>query len=143
LAHAPKFRISQSQKAIAETKAVPKYLQKAITEAVRQLSYEGCKAAGYALSGPPPWSNLCAVHVQGWRIITAFPAPDEVLLVKVAPHDTSTDPYADLAEQLGIEIYTGERLKPSCCEAANAPPMSSEELALVLAAGTRLSPQES
>jgi CxxC motif-containing protein len=38
LAHAPKFRISQSRKAIAETKPVPKYLQKAITEAVRQLS---------------------------------------------------------------------------------------------------------
>ncbi len=44
-----------------------------------------------------------------------FPSETEVAIVKVAPHSDTSDPYRELAAELGVPVSTGPRTKPPCC----------------------------
>jgi hypothetical protein len=96
----PRFTLSRVGSALEDAKQVPVVLRAKLTEILEHLASEGCHAADYALSGPPPWPHLCAVHFDGWRVVIAFPSEDEVTIVKIARHDPSSDPYREIAEDL-------------------------------------------
>ena len=81
--------------------------------------------AGYSLSGDDPWPKLCSKHIDGWRVIVAFPAENAVAVLGVAPHTNDNDPYAVLAELGGFDVSTVERKKPACC-GDGVPPIDAE-----------------
>jgi hypothetical protein len=113
-----------------------------VMEILERLAREGCRAADYALSGAPPWPHLCAVHFDGWRVVVAFPTDDEVAIVKIARHDPSTDPYREIAEDLGIPVSIEPRTKPPCREPDGEPPVDPELVENVQAAFTALTQRE-
>ena len=49
-----------------------------------------------------------------------------VAIMKVAKHDAHTDPYVELATDIGLVVPSAPRIKPSCCD---GPPPIDEELA--------------
>lgn len=138
----PRFRLSRVGSALEDAKQVPVVLRAKMTTAIERLANEGCRAADYALSGPSPWPHLCAVHIDGWRIIVAFPAEDEVTLVKIARHDVNTDPYREIAEDLGVPISTEPRTKPPCCDPVGEPPLDPQLVAAFEAAFSSLTRRE-
>lgn len=119
----PKFTVTRVAGAAGDAKTVPTKLRPALVGIVERLDREGCRAADYALSGDPPWPHLCALHFDGWRMIVAFPAPDEVAILKIAPHDRANDPYREIADELGVPVSTDERTKPPCCDPHGEPPV--------------------
>lgn len=121
-----RFKLSRVGSALEDAKEVPVVLRAKLTSIVERLANEGCRAADYALSGPPPWPHLCAVHFDGWRVVVAFPAEHEVTIVKIARHDRSSDPYREIADDLGIAVSTVPRTKPPCCEPDGDPPVDPE-----------------
>lgn len=88
----------------------------AVNEHIKELGRRGCAAAGYALSGDDPWPRLCSKHVGPYRVIVSFPEDGAVAVMKIAKHDDTTDPYVELAREIGLEVSTDERTKPPCCD---------------------------
>lgn len=138
MAKQPKYELSYIGSAATDAKEVPAKLRRPVSDAIKRLAYEGCHAAGYALSGPDPWPGLCSVHVEDWRILVTFPAPDEVTLVKIAPHADDSDPYAEIAAELGIEASTSPRTKPPCCQPDGEAPVDETIAARITDAYARL-----
>ena len=136
------FRLSRVGSALEDAKQVPVVLRPRMTAAIERLANEGCRAADYALSGPPPWAHLCAVHIDGWRVVVAFPAKDEVTIVKIARHDPSSDPYREIADDLGLDVSTEPRTKPPCCDPEGEPPVDPELVARIEAAFSSLTRRE-
>ncbi len=122
----PRFTLSFVGSAIDDAKQVPTKLRPQLKRILARLADEGCRAAGYALSGPPPWPHLCSVHFDGWRVVVAFPTDDEVTVVKIAPHDPHNDPYREIADELGVPVSTEERTKPPCCDPDGEPPIDPQ-----------------
>lgn len=138
----PRFKLSRVGSALEDAKQVPVVLRAALTRIVERLADEGCRAADYALSGPPPWPHLRAVHFDGWRVVVAFPTEDEVAIVKIARHNPAGDPYREIAEDLGITVSTGPRTKPPCCDPDGDPPVDPELVDNVRAAFGALTQRE-
>lgn len=138
----PKFTLSRVGSALDDAKQVPVALRAKLTAILEQLAREGCRAADYSLSGPPPWPHLCAVHFDGWRVVIAFPTDDEVAIVKIARHDPVSDPYREIAEDLGIPVSTEPRTKPPCCEPDGTPPLDPELVENVQSAFAALTQRE-
>lgn len=118
-----KFKLSRVGSALEDAKHVPVVLRARLTRILERLADEGCRAADYALSGPPPWPHLCAVHFDGWRVVVGFPAEDEVAVIKIARHDAASDPYREIADDLGLPASTEPRTKPPCCDPEGEPPI--------------------
>jgi len=127
----PRFKLSRVGSAIEDAEHVPVVLRAKLTAILQRLARQGCRAADYALSGTPPWPHICAAHFDGWRVVLAFPADDEVAILKIAPHDSSADPYRELAEDLGIAVSTEPRRKPACCDPDGEPPVDPDLVASV------------
>ncbi len=138
----PRFKLSRVGSALEDAKEVPVVLRAKLTSIVERLAKEGCRAADYALSCPPPWPHLCAIHFAGWRVVVAFPSEDEVTIVKIARHDPSSDPYREIADDLGIAVSTVPRTKPPCCEPNGDPPVDAELVNNVEAAFAALTQRE-
>jgi hypothetical protein len=103
-----------------DRKDIPAKLVKPVADHLRRVAAEGCRAAGYALSGPDPWPRLCSHHIDDtWRVIVAFDAEGVPVVLKIAQHTDTSDPYADIANELAIPISAAERTKPPCCEDGN------------------------
>lgn len=117
-------------------KDVPRLLQSRVEKHLRALAHEGCRVAGYSLSGDDPWPKLCSKHIDAWRVIVAFPDQDTVAVVSVAPHTDEVDPYAVLAELGGFSVSTAERTKPPCC--ADGVPLIDVDLVDRIQAGFNL-----
>ncbi len=126
LSKSPRFRLRFVGSALEDAKQVPVKLRAQLTRILERLADEGCRAAGYALSGPPPWPHLCSVHFDGWRVVVAFPAEDAVTVVKIAVHDPDTDHYREIADELGLAVSTEERTKPPCCDPDGDPPIDPQ-----------------
>lgn len=94
------------------------------------------------MSGPPPWPHLCAVHFDGWRVVLAFPAEDEVAIVKIARHDASSDPHREIADDLGLPVSTEPRTKPPCCDPDGEPLVDPQLVENMQAAFAALSQRE-
>ena len=93
----------------------------------QDLIAQGCQAARWRMSGPTV-DHLCEVYLTGqWRMIVAFPAPDEVCIVCVGEHDEGSpnNIYNLVYELAGVDPPTGRRRVP-CCERANEVPVNPE-----------------
>lgn len=88
----PRFDVRHRGASTDDLKAVEKKWQPEVKRHLEDLARRGCAAAGYALSGPPPWPALCSTNVGPYRIIVSFPPDHVVAIMKVAKHDERTDP---------------------------------------------------
>lgn len=101
---------------------------------LRELRSQGCKALGYRLTGDVV-EHLCVKHLpRALRVVVAFTAEDEAIIVIVGPHDDDdphNDVYTLLYELAGLERPPqGERSKPPCCSTEEGlPPLSDQSLA--------------
>ena len=53
------------------------------------MARQGCRAAGYRLTGEVT-DRICCVHLPGpgqWRLIAGFPSSTEVAVLMVGQHD--------------------------------------------------------
>lgn len=81
-----------------------------------------------------PIDHVCSRHLYGYdRILTAWPADDEVIVLAIARHDTTAeDVYATLLAALDLTVPEEERQKPPCCDDEGQPP-ADEAIALEIA----------
>jgi mRNA-degrading endonuclease RelE of RelBE toxin-antitoxin system len=131
----PNFRLLVTTTAHAGLKKVPVKLRARVQAHLEALTREGCRVAGYSLSGDDPWPKLCSKHIDDWRVIVAFPDERSVAVVEVGPHTADNDPYVLLAQLGGFNLSTAERTKPACCD-DGVPPIDAE-LAARIDAGAR------
>jgi hypothetical protein len=86
----------------------------------------GCAAAGVPLAGEE-LSAVCRLDLYGaWRLLTIFETPDRCVLLVVAEHTRSANPYQLLYEVLGIGEPEEPRTKPTCCDPDGQPPISPD-----------------
>lgn len=94
--------------------------------AVEDIRCRGCAAAGVRLAGEAV-SGVCRLDLHGaWRLLTVFEAPDRCVLLLVAEHTRSANPYQLLYAALGIDEPEEPRTKPSCCDADGKPPLDPD-----------------
>ncbi len=94
-------------------------------KAMDDLERRGCRAADWRLEGDAV-ENFCVIDLgRDWRMIIAFPEPDEVAVLLVGRHldrRPAIDIYRRLYDNLGIELPTTIDRKghPPCCETGRA-----------------------
>ena len=103
------------------------------------LRGEGCKAGGYRLAAAEIGGDypLCCRHLtRAWRMFTAYPDEQRIVIVALDEHDRDHNPAAELAQVLPGLATIGRRRsdKPPCCEQDEQPPEMNEELRDLLAA---------
>lgn len=92
--------------------------------AVDDIRRRGCAAAGVRLAGEQ-LSAVCRLDLYGaWRLLTVFEAPDRCILLLVAEHTRSANPYQLLYDALGIDQPEEPRTKPACCDPQGQPPVA-------------------
>jgi hypothetical protein len=86
----------------------------------------GCAAAGVRLAGQE-LSAVCRLDLYGtWRLLIVFEAPDRCILLMVAEHTRTANPYQLLYEALGIAVPEEPRTKPACCDPEGRPPIEPD-----------------
>lgn len=94
--------------------------------AVDDIRRRGCAAAGVRLAGEE-LSSICRRDFYAeWRLLTVFEAADRCVLLLVAQHTRSEDPYGLVYEVLGISKPEEPRIKPACCDSGGQPPVEVE-----------------
>jgi hypothetical protein len=94
--------------------------------AVEDIRRRGCAAAGVRLAGEE-LSVVCRLDLYGaWRLLTVFEAPDRCVLLLVAEHTRSANPYRPLYSALGIAEPEEPRTKPPCCDSDGQPPIDPD-----------------
>ncbi|MGH3199487.1 MAG: hypothetical protein ACRDNT_27000, partial [Streptosporangiaceae bacterium] len=97
--------------------------------AVQDIRRRGCEAAGVRLAGEQ-LSSICRLDLYGtWRLLTVFEAPDRCVLLLVAEHTRSANPYQLLYAVLGIDEPDQPRTKPPCCDSEGQPPVAPDLVA--------------
>jgi hypothetical protein len=113
--------------------ASAKKLDKPIVDAVDRVEGElkrvGCAAASYRLTGEI-LERICVVRLPyDYRMLVAFPSEREVSILLVGRHvrNPVLDVYARLYRALALQMPSGERTKPPCCDAEkDEPPVDGE-----------------
>lgn len=89
-------------------------------------------------------SAICRLNLYGeWRLLTVFEAPNRCILLLVAEHTRTSNPYQLLYNILGIDEPEQPRTKPTCCDPEDQPPVDPDLAAQLkdglrqLAQGTR------
>jgi hypothetical protein len=94
--------------------------------AVDDIHRRGCAAAGVRLAGEQ-LSAVCRLDLYGaWRLLTTFEAPDRCILLLVAEHTRSANPYQLLYNAPGIDEPEEPRSKPACCDSEGQPPVAPD-----------------
>lgn len=94
--------------------------------AIDDIRRRGCHAAGVRLAGSD-LSAICRLDLYGaWRLLTVFDAPDRCILLLVAEHTRTANPYRLLYHALGISEPKEPRTKPTCCDAEGHPPIDPD-----------------
>ena len=94
--------------------------------AVDDIRRRGCAAAGVRLAGEQ-LSAVCRLDLYGaWRLLTTFEAPDRCILLLVAEHTRSVNPYQLLYDALGIDEPQEPRSNPACCDSEGQPPVAPD-----------------
>jgi hypothetical protein len=97
--------------------------------AVEDIRQRGCAAAGVRLAGEE-LSGICRLDLYGaWRLLTVFEDPDRCVLLLVAEHTRSANPYQLLYIALGINEPDEPRTKPTCCDSEGQPPIAPDLVA--------------
>jgi hypothetical protein len=80
------------------------------------------------VSGVParPRRRIADVGDGAWRLLTAFESPDRCVLLLVAEHTRTSNPYQLLYEALAIDEPEEPRTKPTCCDPAGSPPIDPD-----------------
>lgn len=74
-----------------------------------------------------PVSSVCRLDLYGaWRLLTCFESPQRCILLLVAEHSRTENPYRLLYEVLGIAEPEEPRTKPACCDADSQPPIDPD-----------------
>lgn len=94
-----------------------------------ELRTQGCQVAGYRMTGNLV-DRLCVRHLaNNLRVVTAFPTPTRAVVITLGRHDASKprqDVYTLIYQLAGIDVPTGERTKPACCDTKGNPPEGTE-----------------
>ena len=91
--------------------------------AVEDIPRRGCAAAGVRLAGEG-LSSICRLDLYAaWRLLTVFETPDRCVLLLVAQHMRTENPYQLLYRILGISEPEEPRTKPTCCNPEGQPPV--------------------
>ncbi|MGX7825355.1 hypothetical protein ACTG9Q_09695 [Actinokineospora sp. 24-640] len=102
-----------------------------------ELKCQGCRVAGYRMTGDLV-DRLCVRHLSdNIRAITAFEAPEHAVIIAIGPHDTTNpdlDVYTQIYHLLGITPPSGERTKPACCDNHSGLPPEAAVVADTIAA---------
>jgi len=94
--------------------------------AVDDIRRRGCAAVGVRLAAEQ-LSTVCRLDLYGaWRLLTTFEAPDRCILLLVAEHTRSANPYQLLYDALGLDQPEDPRTKPACCDSEGQPPVAPE-----------------
>ncbi len=94
--------------------------------AVDDIRRRGCAAAGVGLAGEQ-LSAVCRLDLYGaWRLLTTFEAPEVCILLLVAEHTHSANPYQLLYDALRIDQPEEPRTKPACCDPEGQPPLAAD-----------------
>jgi hypothetical protein len=94
--------------------------------AVDDIRGRGCAAAGVRLAGEQ-LSAVCRLDLYGaWRLLTTFEASDRCILLLIAEHTRSANPYQLLYDTLGIDEPEEPRSKPPCCDSKGQPPVAPD-----------------
>ena len=97
--------------------------------AVDDIRRRGCAAAGVRLTGEG-LSGICRLDLYGvWRLLTVFEKPDRCIMLLVAEHTRSANPYELLYAALGIDEPDLPRTKPECCDPGGQPPIEPDLVA--------------
>lgn len=59
----PAFVVKLRGAAPDDLRALNGKMAKAVKDHINDLRRRGCAAAGYRLSGPPPWNKICSTHL--------------------------------------------------------------------------------
>ena len=114
----------------ASAKGLDKPIADAVDRVEAELERVGCAAASYRLTGEI-LEHICVVHLPyDYRMLVAFPSEREVAILLVGRHVRSPvlDVYARLCRALGLQVPSGERTKPPCCEGEKDEPPVDREL---------------
>ena len=91
--------------------------------AVADIRRRGCAAAGVRLAGKG-LSSVCRLDLYAaWRLLTVFETTDRCVLLLVAQHTRTENPYQALYRILGISEPEEPRTKPTCCDPEGQPPI--------------------
>lgn len=94
--------------------------------AIDGIRRKGCAAAGVRLAGQE-LSAICRLDLYGmWRLLTVSEAPDRCILLMVAEHTRTANPYQLLYDALGIGVPEEPRTKPACCDPEGRPPIEPD-----------------
>ena len=94
--------------------------------AVDDIGRRRCAAAGVRLAGEQ-LSAVCRLDLYGaWRLLTTFEAADRCVLLLVAEHTRTANPYQMLYDALGIEQPEEPCTKPACCDPEGQPPLAQD-----------------
>ena len=97
--------------------------------AVEDIRRRGCAVAGVRLAGEE-LSVVCRLDLYGaWRLLTVFETPDRCILLLVAEHTRTANPYWLLYAALGITEPEEPRTKPPCCDSDGEPPIDPHVVA--------------
>jgi hypothetical protein len=89
-------------------------------------------AAGAAPPQGSAWLDLTCRPSAGWtfdgawRLLTVFEAPDRCILLLVAEHTRTANPYHLLYDALGISEPKEPRTKSACCDTEGHPPVDPD-----------------
>lgn len=81
------------------------------------------RGCGRAAGGRRCFGHLSAGLYGAWRLLTVFEAPDLCVLLIVAEHTRSANPYQLVYAVLGIDEPDEPRTKPTCCDPEGQPPV--------------------
>ena len=84
------------------------------------------RGCGRASGGKRAFWYLPAGPLRAWRLLTVFEAPDRCILLLVAEHTRSANPYQLVYAALGIDEPDQPRTKPACCDSEGQPPIAPD-----------------
>lgn len=94
--------------------------------AVDDIRRRGCAGAGVRRTGAG-LSDICRLDLYGaWRLLTVFETKGRCILLLVAEHTRTANPYQLIYDALDISEPAEPRTKPACCDAAGRPPVDAD-----------------
>jgi len=75
-------------------------------------------------------SAICRLDIYGaWRLLTVFESPERCILLLVAEHTRTANPYQLIYDAPGLDEPDEPdepRTKPTCCDAGGQPPIDPD-----------------
>lgn len=125
-----KFSVAPSTvvRAVALSSDTPKPVRDQFADLVEALEKDGCRVAGYRLSGPEPWPRFCCRQLgYSYRAIVVFVDNSTIRIIELSPHTNDNSPYTALANLLDLPDPAGHggghSARVDCCDSDASPPL--------------------